>query len=356
MKTYEIIQESKGKEYAVSAIIPIYNVADYLAECLECMVNQTLKNMEIICINDGSSDQSLEIIKKFAEADDRFTVINQENQGVSASRNHGIMEAKGEYLYFMDGDDKLALHSMEDLYNVSKKDDLDIMYFNAVCFGNEIEVKKNQWYFQRKNEYPSITTGSQMFLLHENNKELKVSPCLQFVRKDHILSNHILFHEGVLHEDNAFSILSMLSAKKVGYVNQAYFYRRYRENSIMTMPKNFNHLYGCYMAAKDIADRKDIISKLSEEEQLAVHVVINRLLTDARNRYATMNDTERMKYQNLSLEERLDFEMLVVYPGKIKQDLIKAKTKFYHKLKIYHSLKNKFSREQMMALKKIFKK
>ena len=89
----------------VSVIIPIYNVENYLEECLDSIVNQTLKDIEIICVNDGSTDNSLDIINKYAAKDDRITVIDQENGGHAVATNRGMDLAKGKYLYLMDSDD-----------------------------------------------------------------------------------------------------------------------------------------------------------------------------------------------------------------------------------------------------------
>ena len=105
-----------GKTIKVSIIIPVYNVEKYLQKCLESLVNQTLKEIEIICINDGSTDKSEEILKIFAQKDDRIIVVNKENEGQSVARNVGIKLAKGEFLGFVDSDDWVDLDFFEKLY------------------------------------------------------------------------------------------------------------------------------------------------------------------------------------------------------------------------------------------------
>ena len=101
----------------VSVIIPVYNVEQYLKECLDSVINQTLKDIEIICINDGSTDGSLKILEKYESLDDRIVVFSQENSGLSATRNKGMQLSSGEYVYFMDSDDYLELNALEELYN-----------------------------------------------------------------------------------------------------------------------------------------------------------------------------------------------------------------------------------------------
>ncbi len=117
----------------VSVIIPVYNVEKYLRECLDSVVNQTLKDIEIICVNDGSTDSSLKILEEFALQDNRIKIINQENQGAGAARNNGMNSAQGEYLLFLDSDDFFDLRMFEKLYNkaVSTNSDITVCeYYN----------------------------------------------------------------------------------------------------------------------------------------------------------------------------------------------------------------------------------
>ena len=99
----------------VSVVIPVYNVEPYLSECLDSVCKQTLKNIEIICINDGSTDRSLTVLQKYSERDKRIHIINQNNQGLSYSRNVGIRQAKGRYVYFLDSDDYITHNALETL-------------------------------------------------------------------------------------------------------------------------------------------------------------------------------------------------------------------------------------------------
>lgn len=126
----------------VSVIIPVYNTEPYLYECLNSIINQTLKDIEIICVNDGSTDSSLNILEKYAEYDSRIVIFSQENKGQSVARNVGLSAASGEYVYFMDSDDVLSLNAMETLFNHATKDKTDIIYFGADVFYESEELKK----------------------------------------------------------------------------------------------------------------------------------------------------------------------------------------------------------------------
>ena len=118
-------------KYKVSVIIPAYNVEKFLKKCVGSVLSQTLKELEIICINDGSKDNSLEILKKFEKENDNIIVIDQENQGVSVARNNGIELANGEYIYFLDGDDYLDKRFFEYFYENAKKNNSDLVILNS---------------------------------------------------------------------------------------------------------------------------------------------------------------------------------------------------------------------------------
>ena len=111
----------------VSVIIPVYNVEKYLSECLDSVVNQTLKDIEIICVNDGSPDGSAEILEEYAQKDNRIKVITQENRGVSEARNSGLKIASGEYIAFLDSDDYIDLKFFEQLYKRGIESNSDVV-------------------------------------------------------------------------------------------------------------------------------------------------------------------------------------------------------------------------------------
>ena len=105
----------------VSVIVPVYNGGDFIETCIKDILNQTLKDIELILVNDGSEDNTLDICKKYAEYDNRIILINQENKGVSIARNNGINKAKGKYICFIDSDDRIKEEYLETLYNLAEK-------------------------------------------------------------------------------------------------------------------------------------------------------------------------------------------------------------------------------------------
>ena len=128
----------------ISVIIPIYNSEKYLSECLESIINQTFKDIEIICVNDGSKDKSEQIIKKYAKKDKRIILINQKNKGAGPSRDKGIEISKGEYISFIDSDDFFHFRTLEIAYNNIKKYNSDVVRFQYYQFKNKKKLKINE--------------------------------------------------------------------------------------------------------------------------------------------------------------------------------------------------------------------
>lgn len=121
----------------VSVILPVYNASDYLYQCLDSIVNQTLKEIEIIAINDGSTDNSLEILQEYSKKDSRIIIINQENHGAGISRNNGIEIARGKYLSILDGDDFVKLDMLEKAYNKAEQTQAEICVFRCESYDNQ---------------------------------------------------------------------------------------------------------------------------------------------------------------------------------------------------------------------------
>ena len=128
----------------ISVIIPIYNSEKYLSECLESIINQTFKDIEIICINDGSKDKSEQIIKQYAEKDKRIILLNQKNEGAGPARDKGVEISKGEYLSFIDSDDFFHFRTLEIAYNNIKKFNSDVLRFQYFEFKNKNKLKINE--------------------------------------------------------------------------------------------------------------------------------------------------------------------------------------------------------------------
>lgn len=217
----------------VSIIIPIYNVEKYLKKCLDSIVNQTYKNIEIVCIDDGSPDNSIDILNEFAKRDNRIKIIRQENKGLSGARNKGIDNAKGKYIIFIDSDDWIEFNMVELMINKIEKENLDIVicgqYNHYILNDNElikeINLKKlSNFIFNNYKEY---------FI---KNYQLKLpfgSSWNKIFKLDIIKENNLYFVEKCLHEDLLFVFRYLNLVRRIGIVETPlYHYIVNRSDSI----------------------------------------------------------------------------------------------------------------------------
>lgn len=218
----------------VSVIIPIYNTAPYLRACLDSICRQTLTDIEILLVDDGSTDECPAIIEEYARKDDRIRHWRQFNQGQSVARNLAISFARGEYVYFMDSDDLLESEALEHCYERCATQRLDFVCFDAVIMADTDSS------FAPSYQRSSLIDASQIwdgvtFMNHLlANHIWQVSTCLTFVRLSFLRSFFPGFPAGVIHEDNLYMVLLCLHAQRVGYLPHSYFKRRIRPQSTMT--------------------------------------------------------------------------------------------------------------------------
>ncbi len=215
----------------ISVIIPIYNVEKYLTKCIESVINQTYKNLEIILVNDGSTDNSKEIIDKYSSIDSRIKVINKKNGGLSDARNVGIELAKGEYITFLDSDDWIELNMYEKLYKYIKQENADIVQCSyQKVYDEEVNNQKNK-------EEVNIMSGEKSLY---NLGEKTVVVWNKIYKRE--LFNDIRFPKGKYHEDE-FTIYKVLyKANKIVDLNLPLVYYRQREDSIMNSKFNLKRL------------------------------------------------------------------------------------------------------------------
>ena len=221
---------------AVSVIVPAYNVEKYLAECLDSLINQTFKDIEIICVNDGSTDSTLDIFNDYAAKDSRIKVFSQENKGVSGARNAAMDHITGKYTYFMDSDDVLDINALETLYNIAEDKQLDFAIFKIMNFDDETREKEPNPYYDM--EYLKDAVGENVFS-HRNLDpvdvfKIAVTPASKFYRSD--LISDIRFPMCLIFEDNAFFIETFLKAERVYFYDEYLSNKRVRADSITHSP------------------------------------------------------------------------------------------------------------------------
>ncbi len=220
----------------ISIIIPYRNVESYIGQCLDSVVNQTLKEIEIICVNDASSDKTQEIIEGYIETDDRFKHINlDKRQGQAYARNRALEIATGEYIGFVDSDDWVDLSMFEKLYEQAKETDADI----AMCGANIYDEEKAETNYE--DSYYSLELlndkAGKIFSHKEVESSLlgiNVSLWNKIYKKEFFDKIDIKFPEGYIYEDLPFFYKSFLSAERILFLKEnLYYYRTNRPNSTM---------------------------------------------------------------------------------------------------------------------------
>ncbi|MDR1730312.1 MAG: glycosyltransferase [Prevotellaceae bacterium] len=250
----------------VSIIIPVYNVESYLEECLQSVVNQTFQDMEIILIDDGSSDRSPDIMRMFAEQDDRIKIITQVNSGVSAARNRGLRAASGEYFLFIDSDDAILPNTVESLYRRAIKNQNDLL------IGNVIYIRANgerSILFKRKEEIYNQTciSGEECYFKLMEDKMFPPLVYLFFMKRELIFKHKIFFKEGVIHEDELWCVKAMLSATKVSLIDFCYYNYFQRNGSLMNSNNKAFRMKSLFIVAKEL---NKIARKLKKENKTEV--------------------------------------------------------------------------------------
>ena len=237
----------------VSVVIPIYNVEKYLKKCLDSVINQTLKDIEIICVNDCSSDNSESIIKEYINKDNRVKLINNKNNyGIGYSRNIGIDNSLSDYISFIDSDDFVSENFIEELYSTALKNDADIVFTNNIYTVNEDTNNIKPYYHNRMNIWKkkfnnSYIEGISNFNVNTEEKENTPEYPLvvvwnKLLKKDFLYKKSIRFFDYRIAEDADFFYRILANNPKMYYNNNAKYYYFQRCSSLMTNIKKDNDM------------------------------------------------------------------------------------------------------------------
>ena len=221
----------------ISIIIPIYNVEKYIEECLVSVFNQTYTNLEILCINDCSTDSTLQKLEQLKSADNRMRIINNEkNLGLARTRNRGIHETKGDYLYFLDSDDILPQNTIEKMLSYAQEENIDIVVGRLQAFTEEENKRFNRRAASMTNALSRF--NKEVFQVSYENgiKFLSDIPCIacsKLYKTSFLAKNNLLFIEDkITHEDNGFFLKIFSALPKLYLINDICLKYRIRANSI----------------------------------------------------------------------------------------------------------------------------
>lgn len=246
----------------VSIIIPVYNAERYLRRCLDTIVNQTFKNLEIILINDGSTDNSLNIMNQYKRKHKNIEIINQQNSGQGEARNKGMSIAKGNYITFADADDWLSEDYVEVLYETIKNNNADI----SVC--NMIMVMSKTFKEIKSMKFPkSELNGDEAVRDLLQDKELKSYPWGKLYKKSIFLENNIIFPARMFYEDLGIIFQAFYYCSKIALVNEyCYYYFQSEESSTRAPnPKTIHDRIKALTMVKEFLLNKKSMDKYENE-------------------------------------------------------------------------------------------
>lgn len=218
-------------EKLVSIIVPIYNVEKYLRQCLDSILRQTFRPLEIILVNDGSTDGSDTICQEYAEIDERIVYLKKENGGVSDARNVGLDAVTSDYVLFIDSDDWIEPTYVEVLYEKIEEYQADIVFQNYTSFNDE----DSNFYFHMSNDYYEeiFDNYSVMNLLNDSSESKNsalIVPWAKIYRKE--ILNNLHFPLGRMGEDAVFNLKVFLKAEKIVYIHKGSYIYRHRGESL----------------------------------------------------------------------------------------------------------------------------
>ena len=336
----------------VSIIVPIYNTEEYLEECLDCLVNQTLQNIEIICINDATEDNSMEIVQKFAKNSNKIKIIeNEVNKGLSATRNIGIGSVNGEYISFFDSDDIIEKTAFEKLYNEAKEHDQDVIVYNIKRFNDEGE----EWFeiLQKKSNISEYAEKTDLL----KNSELiySTTSCNKFIKTDYLKRIDHKFIENILFEDIPFTTKLLLNTDSIGIYPDVIYYWRVRDKSITQTNSNVKNLNDRVFVSKYILNyvdeeadekykplKKTIYKKLLEHDfslfineldvgdeefkETLISEIVPLIKTFPKESFDDIGELEKAKY-NLLIKEDIENIIHIVKYEKTNKEITNAKIK-----------------------------
>ena len=267
----------------VSVIIPVYNTVPYLEECIISILNQTLKDIEIIIVDDGSTDGSSEIIDYYSKIDNRILVIKQENKGLSLARNVALEFSKGDYIYFMDSDDILYENTLFDCFCRCEQENLDIVFFDGEVI-YEKGFKEICWDYDRSNIFDDLFIYKGKSLIFEmlRTYTFRAVPWLYFVKAEYLKKIDLYFLPDIIHEDEIFTLLLYLQSNKIGYLKRSLIYHRVRENSTMSNTFSLFNVECYFKVIKELHTFKEQNKEFEDVINLYCRYTMNAICQSAK--------------------------------------------------------------------------
>ena len=344
----------------VSVIVPIYNVEMYLVEALDSLQRQTLHDIEIICVNDGSKDNSLSIMKKYAEKDERFIIIDKENGGYGKAMNVGLDRATGEYIGILEPDDYVPLNMYEDLYKVAKENDLDFVKADFYRFTTDEKTEDKHMVYNHLDrthenynvvlcprEKPHVTK----FIMNTWSGIYKRS----FIEEHHIRHNET---PGASFQDNGFFWQTFMYAKRAMFLDKPYYCNR-RDNpnssvnskeKVYCMNIEYDYIRDIFMK-KENRELWEILKSYYNVKRFYNYMfTLDRISDEFKKEYVDRISAEFRRSEELG---ELDYSLFSLKSSEKLRLLIKQPSEYYSKYVMASKEMQKLTKENMKLKKKL---
>ena len=343
----------------ISIVLPVYNVANYLRKCLDSLVNQTFKDFEVICVNDGSTDLSLGILEGYSLTDSRFKIITQENQGLSGARNTGIQHVQGDYILFVDSDDWLEETALEQLYE------------HVEGFNSDITMFKFKYYNENSSEFsegpftnlevidPSFYTGNFYYMdVLDIIFKISHAPFNKLYRTSFLKDLDAQFMHGSYYEDLEFFYKVFLKAKKVSVLPEYLYFYRIRDKSISTSGDEGSfEIFNILETTKGYLLDADIYSQVKNEWLMFIIVNLkyvylrlndnlkNQFIQEMKDKFDEYELNDAVIDENWHYEDRAFYESINIANTYTEFNLSYEKVSYEILSKHYETLSNGYKKQ-----------
>ena len=285
----------------ISFVVPVFNAAPWIDQCLRSLLGQTGIRLEIICVDDGSSDTSADIVEQIRREDPRITLIRQSNAGQSVARNQGLSAAHGRYIAFVDSDDYWISDVAARLVAQADADRLEALLFDGRA---EVEgdVDRSLWswysgYYARKSSYKGVRGGPQLAARMRRKGDYKPHIGLYMTNRAFITAAGLRFIPGIVQQDNPFTFRMMLTARRVSHTAVVTYARRLRPGSTITTLRAKRSVEGYLTAHEDMRAALDALTtSLSGRDRRAMQAIVDSTLRGAHKQLATLKDDDRAQF------------------------------------------------------------
>ena len=293
----------ENSQIKVSVIVAVYNAAAHLRQCLDSIMNQTLQEIEIICVNDGSKDNSLEILQEYTEKDPRFIVIDQENGGAGAARNNGLRHAKGEYLSFLDSDDFFEPDMLENAYEKAVKADADVIVFGSDQYRDDLdEFTKVSWVIREK-ELPKYRPMNQRTFTDNVFKVFVGWAWDKLFKAEFIRRYNLEFQEIRTTNDMRFVFLAIVLAERIEIDTKVYAHQRRDDPASLSNTREKS--WACFRDA--LNSLKEKLQEFGLYDELEQDYINYTLHSSLWNLTTIKGDKQEVLYDHLKNEWFAEF-------------------------------------------------